>query len=231
MKTLLPLLFLTTWLYAQDEGAYKYDVQRIGREIEIDGKGSDPLWEKALILTNFHLPWNEEIAQPTTFQALWSDYSLYFFYRVIDHDIIAPGSGLDERGVLPSDRIEIFFRQDSTMNPYYCLEMDPKGRVLDYDARYYREFDIEWDWPENGIEVRTAGFESGYTVEGKISMASLRELSLVDDDGILEVGLFRGDFYHQEDRTVVRWITWVPPDVSKPDFHVPSAFGIIELVK
>ena len=114
------------------------------------------------------------------------------------------------------------------MRPYYCLEMDPRNRVLDYQANFYRQFDLEWEWPEEALEVIATQTEDGFVVEGRIPLAMLREYQMLDQDNHLEIGLFRGDYYHTdklENETDVRWISWIVPETDTPDFHIPSAFG------
>ena len=209
-----------------------YPVYRITDSIEVNGKGDAALWEKAALLTDFKLPWNNYIAPPTSFRALWNDESLYFLYNVIDHDIIAPGPIGNERSVMNSDRVEIFFMAKGSLDPYYCLELDPSGRILDYEARTYRKFDLYWEWPDTDLSIRTSMQENGYTVEGEIKLSSLRLMGILNDDDTMIAGLYRGDYYHvNNQKTAVRWITWIDPKIEKPDFHIPSTFGTFKLLR
>lgn len=188
-------------------------------------------WATAPVLADFVYPWEESTAPVTLFQALYDQDFFYFRFTTEDNDIYAPGDPADKLGVLPSDRVEIFFKSRGGMDPYYCLEMDPRGRVLDYIARYYRVTDFKWAWPEPHLEVKAIIQDAGYIVEGKISLASLRELGILSSQGQMEAGLFRGDAYHlDEQKTDIKWISWIRPDASKPDFHLPSAFGTLKLV-
>ena len=233
MTTFNLYLLLASLLFFQNNGELKtYEVKKAAQEIKINGQGTDPVWAQAAILTDFQLPWNEELPQPMSFRALWTDTALYLLYEVIDHDIVAPGPPKDKRGVLPSDRVEIFFKVKGEMNPYYCLELDPRARVLDYEAHYYRNTDFEWYWPENQLQVLSSTRDDGYVVEVRISLQSLRELGIINADQSLDVGLFRGDFQtNSNGRTEIQWISWVKPDSEKPDFHIPSAFGKLMLVE
>ena len=224
------LLWLWVSFISTMDDVKVYHVKKVASDFEISGKGEQEIWNQAALLTDFRLPWDKTLAQPTSFRALWTDNFYYFFYDVIDLDIVAPGEARNQLNVLPSDRIEIFFKANGQMSPYYCLEMDPKGRVLDYLARYYRDTDFDWEWPENELEVKASIKKDGYMVEGKISLNSLRDLQLLADDHSMDVGLFRGDFYHlNASKTDVRWISWVSPESEKPDFHIPSAFGKLVL--
>ncbi|MCB0685593.1 MAG: carbohydrate-binding family 9-like protein [Saprospiraceae bacterium] len=225
---ILPFVFLM-----QNEGSQKiYEVKKLEQEININGQGTDPAWAQAAILTDFQLPWNDEIPQPMSFQAMWTDSALYLLYHVIDHNIVAPGPPDDKRGVIPSDRVEIFFKVNGEMNPYYCLELDPRARVLDYKARYYRNTDFDWSWPKEDLQVLATTQENGYSVEVKITMKSLQDMQILDENKTLDVGLFRGDFQTAPNgRTEVKWISWVKPDSERPDFHIPSAFGKLILME
>lgn len=46
----------------------------------------------------------------------------------------------------------------------------------------------------------------------------------------VRLGLFRAEFYGQEKATHGKspdnWLSWVRPDVTQPDFHVPGAFRV-----
>lgn len=226
------LFFLLSMIWYQGNQQLKtYEVVKSKQEIVIDGKGSDAIWAQAGLLTDFKLPWRDEIAQPTSFRAMWTDSALYLLYQVIDRDIVAPGAPQDELGVLPSDRVEIFFKVKGNMNPYYCLELDPRERVLDYQSQYYRNADFEWNWPNGGLKVMAKTNNEGYTVEAKITLESLRALEIINDDNSLDAGLFRGDYMHtNNNKSIVKWISWVDPGSDKPDFHVPSAFGKLILI-
>ncbi len=229
------IMLLTIWILndPSTQETKVYEVKKIDEEFEIDGKGTSDVWSQAALLTDFQLPWNSEIAQPTFFRALWSETYYYFFYDVIDVDIVSSGKTRDKRNVTTSDRIEIFFQTAAgSMDPYYCLEMDPRGRILGYRAKTYRQFDLDWDWPEGEIEVKANIKSDGYQVEGRISLASLRSLEILNSTGTMDVGLFRGDYYHASSTDMsVRWISWVSPDSPRPDFHIPTAFGKLLLIE
>ncbi len=229
----LLLTILQSWplvLHAQEDQIYT--VLKITDSIAITGKGDAAIWDKALLLTNFQIYWDDEIAQPTSFRALWTDDYFYFLYQAIDHDIVTSGATNDKRSVIYSDRVELFFKSKGKMDPYYCLELDPRGRVLDYESRLYRKFDFYWEWPDPDIDVKTSINDQGYTVEGKIKISSLQLLGALDEENVMEVGLFRGDFYHYSPgKTAVKWISWVQAKSVRPDFHISSAFGKFKLDK
>jgi len=130
--------------------------------------------------------------------------------------------------VLNSDRVEIFFRSDAKMSPYFCLEMDPVSRVLDYKAEFYRKFDYKWSWV--GIIVRSEYTLNGYRVWGAITLKSLAGYNLINDNKI-QAGLFRGKCICREPgKNEFKWISWIKPDSEKPDFHIESSFGELVMV-
>ena len=192
---------------------------------------SGPDWSLAQKLDDFSYPWREEIPSATIFQAVWDDHNFWFRFEVEDENILVYRDKDLKEEVVYSDRVEIFFKKDDKMTPYFCLEMDPLSRVLDYDAHFYRKVNFGWKWPDNGLSVKGTKTGTGYVVEGNISLASLKKLGMLND-GKLLAGLFRGECVALNGKNAdLRWISWVDPQTERPDFHVPSAFGVIELVE
>jgi hypothetical protein len=184
---------------------------------------NDDFWKKSIPLTAFTFPWEEEFPPAMIFRAQYDTKNLYFRFDVIDSDIIVNTNSSDKMAVLDSDRVEIFFRSDERMKPYYCLEMDPKGRVLDYKAEFKRNFDFKWRW--EGLVVRSEYTLNGYRVWGCIPLSALESMKLLNDH-TLQVGIFRGKCIIPEGNDVdFKWISWVKPESELPDFHIPSAFG------
>lgn len=128
-----------------------------------------------------------------------------------------------------SDRVEIFISPDTTLSTYYCLEMDATGRVLDYRASYYRKMDYSWKWPNEQFIIKTSKTKSGYIVEIAISIRALNDLGLLQNKRLL-AGLFRAERKSGgAARANIHWISWIKPNAEKPDFHIPSAFGMLML--
>ncbi len=90
--------------------------------MHINGKGDNKAWNKAVSLSDFHYPWEEEKAPATSFSALWDGKWLYCLFRVKDDSIITLVNKNNKLEVGASDRVEIFMARDSALNPYYCLE-------------------------------------------------------------------------------------------------------------
>lgn len=208
-----------------------YEVNQTKRPVQIDGKGTDKAWQKAKELSAFSYPWRKELAPFTSFRALWDETHLYFLFRATDPDIILKKSGLEEKDAVESDRVEIFFKVDDAMNPYYSLEMDALGRVFDSKGQFYRKIDMDWNWPEGHLDIKSSMDKDGYWLEGAISLKSLRYLSLLKNDGVLQAGLYRGEYVTLSNGTTrPKWISWIQPTSKKPDFHISSSFGVLKLM-
>jgi hypothetical protein len=188
-------------------------------------------WDQALDLTGFSYPWSVLPPPLMAFRALWNDTYFYFRFDVETSRALTYVHDNNKMEVTDSDRVEIFFRTDERLNPYYCLEMDPLGRVLDYRSAFYRKFEYEWQWPGNNqLQIESNFTRGGYTVAGSITIASLKELNLLNNNE-LQAGLFRGECLNVRDpQSSFSWISWVKPESDHPDFHIPSSFGVIKLV-
>lgn len=229
-KFMFSLFILFIGLSCNHSNMKTYQVKKVSRAIQLSGNGADPLWETALLLTDFSYPWRNDAPPQTAFRALWDDTHFYFLYRATDPEIISKERGLGERDVVNSDRVEIFFKADDKMDPYYALEMDALGRVLDTEGKSPGKVDFDWNWPAGQLTLKSAIDEEGYFVEGSISFQSLRDLGMYKDDQQLKAGLFRGEYLSDEQGEItVRWISWIIPNAEKPNFHIPSSFGILTL--
>lgn len=227
--SIITILVTIQTLTHNKEGLKTYSVKKITADINTTGKGDDPLWNNAAVLSDFDYPWEKEKPQPTAFRALHNDEWLYCLFQVTDADVNLRQVTDDKREVAASSRAEIFFKIDDQLNPYYCLEIDPLGRVLDYRATYHRKFDIGWTWPAEHLIVKTEKRKDGYSIELAIRKEYLEELRLLKNK-TLQAGLYRADCSVQAQGDAdFKWISWVKPHSKTPDFHIPSSFGILRL--
>ena len=231
MKLLLLILTIVTTGTRIDskEGLKTYAIKKISGDLVVSGKADDPRWREANALTDFHYPWENETTPYTEFRALHTDDWVYFLFRIKDDDVNIRQVTNDKREVAASSRAEIFFRIDEKLKPYYCLEIDPLGRVLDYEATYHRNFDVNWSWPANQLIIKSSQQTDGYIVEFAISKKSLQQLGLLKNN-VLQAGLFRANCSHTANAgEEFKWISWMKPDSKTPDFHIPSSFGVLRL--
>jgi hypothetical protein len=190
-----------------------------------DGFLESLLWEKANCLTDFCSPWEEEAFSKMEFRALWDLENLFFKFRVFDTDLYIDKKDDSIDSIGNSDRVELFFRTDKELSPYYCLEMDTAARLMDFKAYPDKNFDFDWKWPKEDLELKASQDAVSYSVEGRISLKSLQSLNLVHNNSI-ETGVFRAKFSpdeHQEYQPT--WMPWVNPNTETPNFHIASSFG------
>jgi len=226
----LNLILTMALIHCNGPSEYIYYVERIGQTDTPVTDLNSIDWSNSNLLTDFISPWQDAPAN-TTFRALWDQENFYFKFDVQEKNILIYRKDDAEQEVVGSERVEIFFRQNDQLNPYYCLEMDAAGRIFDNEVRHYRQYNPQWTWPEGQLQIKAERNHNGYSLSGKITIKSLKELGLLKENK-LQAGLYRGrclkiggnDFsFH--------WISWVDPKTEKPDFHVASSFGELVLVK
>jgi len=230
MITFYLALFMTAAvLLHPNENDKIYYVKKIQNELLITGKGDNPHWKQSNELSAFVYPWEKEKAPFTSFKALHSKGWLYCVYTVTDENVITYVEKKDKTDVLNSDRVEIFFKQEDNTSPYYGLEIDPLGRVYDYQAEFTKKFNAAWSWPADQLIVKTSPTNNGYIVEIAISKSSLITLGLLRGN-ILHAGLYRAECVKLVgNMATMKWISWIKPNSPTPDFHIPSSFGVLTL--
>ena len=224
LKSFLMILFFfaTIFVAGCSESSKIYHLRSCtdGR-ITLDGKIEEKVWHNTDCDSSFVFPWQVETPPKTMFRAFYDEDFLFFSFSVEDRDLVYDRSGNDEMVLTGEDRIEIYFAKDRKLKDYYCIEIDPLGRVLDYSAKYYRNFDVNWNW--NGLKTAAVITDQGYDVE---AMIPLKSLSGFIEKGKLSVGLYRAELSRGDKDTLVEeWISWVDPKTKEPDFHTPSSFG------
>lgn len=218
-----------------------YDVAKRDQKIKLDGELTDEIWEEIPSINGgFHFPWENKEAPNTVFKAYYDEKNMYFSFDVTDQDVVVaePKKEGDESVVDLEDRVEIFFGGKyidvpgpKGMEPYYGLEIDPKGRVHDYSIIYYRDFDSDWNL--EGLQTKATQTKKGYSVEGIIPMQYLKDKKLIRENNVMNVGVYRAEFSTSEKgkEPVMEWISWVDPKTENPDFHVASSFGEFRFLK
>lgn len=191
--------------------------------IVVDGDGAD--WRVAPALRHLTEFWAGKIEDSTALYLCHDRTNLYFLFDFVDRTMTCSYSKR-ESSVETSDRVELFFSRDFSMKEYYCAEMSPTGTVLDYKAHYYRKLLYGWDMRVLRIATRLNG--SHALVEGRIPLRWLRSKGLLQPDGRMILGVFRGD-YSADAKAEPRWWSWIDPKTPTPDFHVPASLGLLKL--
>ena len=193
-------------------------------EIKVDGVIEENEWKHGVLVDYLISPWVDNISDKTRFYTFVSHDYFNFCFSVVDSTLVTfPFE--TERTVIKEDRVELFFSKEASLEKYYCIEIDPFGNLLDYSAKFPREFNRSWDFSEINIKTKVNDF--GYTVEGTILLKELKAIGISDQ---FYLGIFRADF-KSHDLKDVCWISWINPNSSKPDFHIPSAFALTSFVR
>lgn len=196
----------------------------------VTGKGDDKVWEQAEVLTNFISPWDEKEIDKIEFRALYNSEYLFFCFKVYDNQVYVDSTDDTDNSINNSDRVELFFRSNKNLNPYYCLEIDPTPRIMDFIAKPSKQFDFNWKWPFKDINVKSSKGSNYFIVEGSISLASLTKFNLLKE-GKIETGIYRAKYNKQINGSYEpTWITWVNPETEQPNFHTPTSFGLLKLM-
>lgn len=178
------------------------------------------------VISDFSYPWADKPAPRTTFRARTDGERLHFTFHVDDSDVIVSDTWKGESTLDGEDRVEIFLAGDPALADYWCIEIDPRGRVHDYHARHYRQFDPSWNCP--GLRTEGERSAGGYVVRGSIPLATLSDLlgRPIASGTEIRVGLFRADFDKAtRGEANDNWLSWIRPTSTHPDFHIPSAFA------
>ena len=209
-----------------------YNVNFIEKDLFVfSGNGNSYLWDKAETLCDFISAWDNQNICRTEFKSIWDKKNIYFLFIVHDDSIHIETRDNSFESIGKSDRVELFFRTDAGLNPYYCLEIDPTLRIMDFKAYANKEFDFNWNWPKTDLRVKSSIEENNFSVEISISIKSLIKLNLIKD-GKMEVGIFRAKYIGQENSKYNPiWISWVNPNTEKPNFHTSTSFGILHLMQ
>ena len=175
------------------------------------------IWDVIPPVTGFHAPW-DGLDDETRFKCFVTDSQFFFRFDVDEISLALKDGYSNEMDVEPEDRVEVFFAPAGKLGTYVGAEIDPMGRVLDYQCTYYRKFDYSWNFSTLvcSQEIR----EGGYSVAGSVTRKELIEQGVDIDAGFL-MGVFRADF--RPDGTV-NWYSMKLTDDKHADFHQPNVF-------
>lgn len=207
-----------------------YNVVQVEKnKIIITGKGDNAIWSKAEKLTDFISAWDKDPIKKIEFKSLWDSENIFFCFKVYDDHVHINTKDNSFESIGSSDRVELFFRTNEDLNPYYCLEIDPSSRIMDFSALPNKNFDFKWNWPKNDIFVKSSIEKDSFTVEISISISSLKKLNLIKGN-MLETGIFRAKYLKKRNSNFEpTWISWVNPNTDEPNFHIASSFGVLKL--
>lgn len=192
--------------------------------ITIDGTANE--WKQKIFVSQLVAPWQNMEKDQTEIYLCHDKKNLYFLFKVKDSKLVY-GTEEGETSVNYSDRVELFICKNDKMETYYCAEVDPNGKVLDYTAHFHRKFDFEWDFDQ--LQTATSMQEDGYIVEGTLPLDWLQKNNILSSNGDFYLGLFRANASDPTKEETIVWLTWNIPDAKEPDFHIPSSLRKVQL--
>jgi hypothetical protein len=214
---------------APHDSATALRIARLTEPLQIDGRLDEPCYQRVVPVTDFKVASVPHVeASPTRAWLQWNVIGLWFAFTAQDSTIVAAPPTGDEHAADAQDRVEMFLWPENSRR-YFCLEIAPDGAVHDYAARIYRRFDDSWT--PAGAEFATRHAADGYVVEGFLPTTALHAMGMRawKPGTRFQLGLYRADFRPEapDDPT---WLTWVEPNLPKPDFHIRATFAPVELV-
>jgi len=130
---LAEIVFALAWPTARAAGTRQVEGNRSPEtaEIRIDGDLTELAWQRTEVLRAISFPWSKRAAPATQFRAVADAERLYFAFDVTDDDVVMEKDFAGESTLDREDRAEIFIARDPALDRYFCLEIDPLGRVHD----------------------------------------------------------------------------------------------------
>ncbi len=170
---------------------------------------------EAAHIDGLYAPW-DGLSDDTKFRCASDGEQFVFFFEVRDSTLTLNPQFDSEATVEHEDRVEIFFSPTPDMASYWCAEIDPLGRVLDYAAHYPQKMDYDWNF--ESLLACGHSVEGGYVVRGQVSLSELGKMGITPAKKFW-LGVFRAD-YHPD--LSVNWYSAIASDDPAPDFHKPN---------
>lgn len=213
-----------TWSPANRPIAHASRVSDTG--VVVDGRGEDAAWAGATPIV-----WETDYAGQssgivTRTQFLYSARALYVLWHLentglnVDRTrpVDAPRTKLYEE-----DCVELFFTPDrSRPSHYYEMEQGPFGHF--WDLEIDREAHISNTTWSSGARVATTQDPATRSATIETELTAPEIVRALIPGARLAIGLYR-----MEGKDPRHYLAWSPPRTSKPNFHVPEAFGILAL--
>jgi hypothetical protein len=224
----LVALLLTACAHVPRDPVTAFGIARLTEPLQVDGRLDELCYQRVIPVTDFKVASQPDAeARPTQAWLQWNEAGLWFAFAAHDTTVMAAPPAGDEHAVDAQDRVEIFL-WPPTSRRYFCLEIAPDGAVHDYAARIYRRFDDSWT--PAGAKSAARRTADGYAVEGFIPSIALYAMGVRSwkPGTRLQLGLYRADFRPEAPDDPI-WLTWVEPNLPKPDFHVRATFAPVGL--
>lgn len=200
-----------------------------------DGDLAKPIWKRAQWISFDH-DWAGKRHYPrsqTRVAAAWTPGDLYLAYRCkyTTLNVFAHGNpDRDTPGLWNRDVVEVFLNPDpSRVNHYYEFEVAPNNLWIDLEINLDRKPMGNAAWNSGFVHATRIG-KTVWSCEMRIPVESMTARGYE-----LRAGLeWRGNFFRADGEgsdAERRLLAWSPTLSPKPNFHVPTRFGIIRFLK
>lgn len=206
-------------------------VPRIDQPVVIDGRLDDPVWAQVPDAGPFRVnATGEHSGPPTRARLAWDREFLYFSFDCDDTNIWSTLTRRDAH-LWHEEVVEVFLQPDPTHPNYIELEVNPLGAMLDIyliDIRKPLRYEswnpagIRWAVSVEGTVDGEPG-DRGWSVEIAFPLA---DAVTAPNRPPRPGDRWRMNLYRVEQKPQPVGLAWSP--TLKRDFHVPSAFGVIE---
>ena len=196
--------------------------------IAIDGDGADAAWSRATPVT-WDTDWSgKKTSIVTHARVVWAKDALYMLFENDGAGLNAdptPPKNVDRPKLDGEDCVELFVGPDAKEpRRHYEIELGPLGHFLDLSVDRTAtpaKADVAWS---SGVIVATKTDAVARTsvIEAKVPA---KEIAAALVPGTrLPFALYR-----MEGKGTRSYLAWSPTRTPKPDFHVPSAFGVLAI--
>lgn len=213
MQKLFIVLTFCLMVCGSSQAKSKMNVGIYGDEPDMETVLDAPVWKTVKSHVGFYAPWSGKTAN-NVFQCYFSDHYFYFRFIIEDSTLLLKKPFTKKLDVTAEDRAEIFLSATPDLKQYYCAEMDPQGKVLDYSAQFQRKFNYSWSFET--LQLKTRQTKNGYMVAGRWSLKEWQKLGIHPNH--FYMGVFSADFYFPEE---VIWFSLLKVNREKADFHIP----------
>lgn len=248
MSRFLPLLVIFLLVgCAESEQVKKEEVTAVkqaecrwtAEALKIDGKLDEAVWQKAQLLEDFVVFWqNRKAKSATKARLLWDEKYLYFGADMEDSDLYADVKERNDR-TWENDVFELFFKPSRDKLTYYEFQVNALNTQLELflpsrGSGGYRRFAPTTKFGmDSAVQLRGTlnnwqDADTGWTVEGRIPWTAFQASGGRPEPGARwQFTLCRYDYSTAFDRPE---LSSTAP-LTQPDFHRYEDYGELTFVK
>lgn len=189
----------------------------------IDGRADDAAWSRAAA-ASWDTDWSgAPTGTKTTVRFAWSSKGLFALYELegagLFTDRTKPVS-VERAKLYEEDCVELFLGHDAADPKHYVeVELGPFGHFFDLDVHLGGKTDTGWS---SGAVVGTTRDPAARRATIEVQLKAAAVLAALRSGARLPLGLYR-----MEGAANRKYLAWSPTKTTKPNFHVPEAFGVL----